>query len=96
MVFLQKYNLSSSHDQVVCRQLGFAVAVEVTLNSFYGGGTGPVHLDSVQCSGEEEGISECSHSGVGVVGTGCENHGDDAGVICAGKTVSYSLSLIHK
>ena len=73
--------------QVVCYQLGFALAVGFTSNSFYGGGVGAVHLDNVQCRGEEGELAACPHPGWGVVNPECDAHGNDAGVVCAGECV---------
>ena len=45
----------------------------------FGGGTGPILLDNVQCSGSETSLIQCPHAGV-------ENHNcfrfEDAGVQC--------------
>ena len=45
----------------------------------FGGGTGPILLDEVQCTGNESSLSECLHDGIG-------NHNclpwEDAGVRC--------------
>lgn len=70
--------------QVTCRQLGFALAVDVTTGSFYGGGKGVVWLDGVGCRGEEGEVTQCDHPGWGVVSEVCRNHSNDAGVVCAG------------
>ena len=45
-----------------------------------GGGTGPVFLSNVACSGSEERLIDCRHSGFGVRGS-C-GHFEDAGVFC--------------
>ena len=44
--------------QVACRQLGFTLAVDVRVSSFYGGGEGMVWLDRVGCSGEEVEVND--------------------------------------
>ena len=68
---------------VVCRQLGFEGVESVRIGAAFGGGSGPIWLDNVRCSGSEDRLSDCSHSGWANHNCG---HGEDAGVICvAGK-----------
>ena len=50
----------------------------LTLSAF-GGGSGAVFLDDVECSGLEERLEHCSHRGIGVHNCG---HSKDVGVIC--------------
>ncbi|XP_022081551.1 deleted in malignant brain tumors 1 protein-like isoform X2 [Acanthaster planci] len=65
---------------VACRQLGFpAGAVKATSGGFYPGGTGPIHLDDVDCRGYERDLVDCDHRGIGSHNCG---HGEDAGVLC--------------
>ena len=45
----------------------------------FGGGTGPIVLDEVQCEGVEDRLSECPHHGIG--NHNCD-HFEDAGVRC--------------
>lgn len=65
---------------VVCRQLGYSAARSANTAGVSNPGTGPIHLDDLECTGEETDIFECSHPGIAV--TNC-NHEEDAGVVCA-------------
>jgi len=62
--------------QVVCRIMGFAGGESM----WAPGGTGPIWMDGVQCSGHETSILQCNHYGWGSV-HGCD-HGMDAGIQC--------------
>ena len=50
--------------------------------SFYGPGTGPVHVDSIHCTGSEESLLACTRKPFGDVSTGCLDHSNDASVLC--------------
>ncbi|XP_019616097.1 PREDICTED: deleted in malignant brain tumors 1 protein-like [Branchiostoma belcheri] len=66
--------------RVVCRHLGYPDAVSALPSAHFGEGSGPVWLDNLVCEGNESGLSECGHNGLGV--ENCE-HSEDAGVVCA-------------
>ena len=74
---------SSSSDDlntaiVACRQLGFTKTVGYW---YLGRGTGKVWLDGMYCSGSESSLGSCSHSGWGSVGSYCNGHTYDVGVV---------------
>lgn len=47
--------------------------------AYFGAGTGPIHVDNVQCSGEERSMADCIKQ---APGTHNCRHSEDAGVIC--------------
>lgn len=74
---------------VVCRQVGFDLAVSAPGFSFFGAGTGPIHYDNVECDGTEERLANCTHNGIG--SHNCI-HFEDAGVVCRSKSFNVSIS----
>ena len=66
--------------RVVCKQLGFGRAINVSSEAFYGQGSGTIWLDNVNCIGTEVSITDCLHNGWG--NENCD-HGEDAGVKCS-------------
>ena len=50
-------------------------------NAYYGPGSGAIHLDTVQCTGDEDVLLECPSSAIGSMNC---NHGNDVGVRCQG------------
>jgi hypothetical protein len=65
---------------VVCRQLGYAYPVRALQSGGVPGGTGPIWLDNMACTGNERNLSSCSHTGWG--NHDC-SHGEDVGVECS-------------
>ncbi|CAH1245085.1 DMBT1 [Branchiostoma lanceolatum] len=72
------WNLKAA--RVVCRRLGYPDATSALKEASFGEGSGPIWLDDLVCQGNESGLSECGHNGLGVVNCG---HDEDAGVVCA-------------
>ncbi|XP_030833778.1 deleted in malignant brain tumors 1 protein [Strongylocentrotus purpuratus] len=72
------WDINDAH--VVCRMLGFQEASEASGDSYFGGGTGSIHLSGVTCTGDEHTIFECGHAGFGI--SFCSSHSQDAGVVC--------------
>ena len=70
---------------VVCRQLGYSdVDDSIPFSrAFFGSGLTAIHLDDINCQGNESRLGQCLHKGVGV--HNCFNS-EDAGVICVGKS----------
>ena len=56
-------------------------------NAYYhfGLGSGPSLLDKLRCTGSEQNLLNCFHSGRGVISSYC-SHYRDAGVRCLGKS----------
>ena len=73
------FDLKDAH--VVCRQAGYKYALRAGTASTmgFGQGTGPIHMDSVQCTGRENKVQNCPFGGWG---THDCSHVEDAGVVC--------------
>ncbi|PWA14852.1 hypothetical protein CCH79_00020309 [Gambusia affinis] len=65
---------------VVCGQLGCGVALRVTgQNGLFPPGSGPIHLDELNCTGNEQNLWFCP----GVQENSDCGHKEDAGVVCS-------------
>ena len=73
----------SKYDNCILQQYLFTTIfnpdTRPTAIGAYGGGTGPILLDNVECQGSESDLLNCSHSGLYV--HNCV-HAEDAGVSC--------------
>ena len=58
--------------------MSFLVVSFPVLFAAYGQGSGPIHLDTVSCSGTEERLIDCSYDS----DTREDSHSEDAGVFC--------------
>ena len=67
--------------KVACRQLGFDVnsSSYYTQHQSYGGGSGPIWMANLACTGSEASLNACSHNGWG--SHNC-SHSEDVGVFC--------------
>jgi len=68
----------SSEAGVVCRYLGYKGG-EAKRKGYYGPGSGPIWLDSIDCEGEEKTLGDCWHDTWGR--TDC-SHREDSGAVC--------------
>ncbi|XP_028407319.1 deleted in malignant brain tumors 1 protein-like, partial [Dendronephthya gigantea] len=75
--------------RVVCRQLGYIDSGMVLYSSWIFSGSGKIWLKNVDCTGEEETITSCSHNGWGVSDS-C-NYFDDVRVECLKTAVPLRL-----
>ncbi|XP_044768493.1 lysyl oxidase homolog 2 isoform X2 [Neomonachus schauinslandi] len=82
-----KWDLVSA--SVVCRELGFGSAREAITGSQLGQGIGPIHLNEIECTGNEKSIIDCKFNAESL---GC-NHEEDAGVRCNIPAMGFQKKL---
>ena len=71
---------------VACKLLGFNPEGSTDVSNC-GGGTGPIHLDSVGCNGDEISLLDCHHDGVNF--HDCD-HYEDVGVTCNNQVATFA------
>ncbi|XP_062591116.1 uncharacterized protein LOC134252644 [Saccostrea cucullata] len=69
-------NWDDNDATVVCKQLGLGNYGIAMNNAEFGKGFGPIHVDKVDCKGDEEDLLSCQFSR-----SSCD-HSDDSGVVC--------------
>ncbi|XP_028395741.1 deleted in malignant brain tumors 1 protein-like [Dendronephthya gigantea] len=74
--------------EVVCRQLAYKKAKEALQGKYVPSGTGPIWLDDVHCTGNEQELTNCPSKNWG--SHNCQ-HSDDAGVNCSQKDQTVRL-----
>ena len=74
--------------KVACRQLGYAYGVRALSGLQVPDGTGQILLDEVNCTGNEQSLSDCSHGGWR--NHDC-SHPEDAGVECSSTGKSFII-----
>lgn len=57
---------------------GYAVG-----SAYFKAGTGPIWLDGIGCTGNENRLQDCPHAVWAVIGQSC-SHATDVGVVCGG------------
>lgn len=73
---------------VVCRQLGYRMAIRKSSSAEFGPGEGPIWLDNVLCSGNEQNLAQCYHNGW--EDHNCV-HSEDAGVVCTSEPMKHNI-----
>ena len=69
------WDINDAH--VICRQLGFPSAIKAFSSATHGQGSGQIWIHSLECTGNESHIYECSHNDYN-----CD-HSGDASVECS-------------
>ena len=65
---------------VACLELGYGPARKYRGYSYYGGGTGPIWMEEIACTGKESSLADCRFPGWGI--HRC-SHDEDAGIVCS-------------
>ncbi len=88
------YNWDLADATVVCRQLGYPIALEAPRSAFFGSGSGPSWYYYVYCIGTELNLTQCSRW-ENHFGSAC-SHSSDAGVVCSSESQSTPyICLVH-
>ncbi|XP_033920487.1 lysyl oxidase homolog 3 isoform X1 [Melopsittacus undulatus] len=83
-----RWNLLSA--SVVCRELGFGSAKEALTGARMGQGTGPIHMNEVQCLGTEKSLWSCSFKNI--TQEDCK-HTEDVAVRCNVPYMGYETLI---
>ena len=75
------YSWDLADATVVCHELGYPRAVGAPRSTVFGAGSGPSWYSSVECTGTEMNLTECSKS-FASLGNACR-HYRDVGVVCS-------------
>ena len=79
----------SSDAHVACYQMGFTGE---SSHRTISGGTGPIWLDGLQCTGTETWLSSCRHNGWGA--HDC-THSEDVGLTCSCELCVYAYMYMY-
>ncbi|XP_039607767.1 lysyl oxidase homolog 3B isoform X4 [Polypterus senegalus] len=83
-----RWNLQAA--SVVCRELGFGSAKEALTGARMGQGMGPIHMNEVQCTGNEKSIWNCQYKNI--TSENCQ-HSEDASIKCNIPYMGYENSI---
>ncbi|XP_071982587.1 lysyl oxidase homolog 3 isoform X3 [Engystomops pustulosus] len=75
---------------VVCRELGFGSAKEALTGARMGQGMGPIHMNEVRCTGEEQSLFDCQYKNI--TQEDCK-HSEDAAVKCNIPYMGYDKTI---
>ena len=81
MLFVNSLDIYHSVYKIINKNvlIIYNIGGKARINSQYGPGAGPILMASVDCSGSEESILECSHRSCNIFSC---SHYSDAGVTC--------------
>ena len=82
----------ASCKKIIVIMIHFYVVARAFSRARFGQGEGPILLDGLQCTGEEESLLDCRHRGIGIHSCG---HYEDASVLCYnGECIIYKNKII--
>ena len=67
---------------IICRQIGYGPAIAASTEAEFGEGLGPILLDDLGCTADDDTLFTCPHAATHDCG-----HGEDAGVHCSDPTI---------